>query len=442
MVYNSKSSIIFTLSLVISILTCFFFSKGNAFSVVRSIKRNGMGDVDSFSNPVSTCSSVECLRVIGSAGCKPGDCCICKCSPSFPNYIVHRGTCVQTEHVDPACEMTTVPSDPLMAVKDFSRTGVVSFDVEIDHPHQCPGIELKKWYYQLDTALWNKGPSSFFRLISDGRHANRWNLQWDKGLERKYHGLILSFDFHCVGQQSRLGCLLVKSKGNYSLAGSSSNPPSTVGPSHVTMVTERKDKPTGGSPGIKGGVDNGVREENFTGQDRGVAGKNYSVVVIGVSLSIVMGIALICVVMLRNGGPLWLKLQQRPKDNEFYDAGCVLSIDGQTAEAPKRGSRLGPLPPLPHTKGEPIYEEPVMVRNVGYHGLSKENKPSVAPIQPEPVHTEPIHCKPIHSLSIHGKPNQTEAIVTENPGPFYNTLEELSDTDDYDDTTECHCTEL
>lgn len=165
-------------------------------------------------------------------------------------------------------------------------------------------------------------------------------------------------------------------------------------------------------------------------------------VVIGVSLSIVMGIALICVVMLRNGGPLWLKLQQRPKDNEFYDAGCVLSIDGQTAEAPKRGSRLGPLPPLPHTKGEPIYEEPVMVRNVGYHGLSKENKPSVAPIQPEPVHTEPIHCKPIHSLSIHGKPNQTEAIVTENPGPFYNTLEELSDTDDYDDTTECHCTEL
>ena len=44
-------------------------------------------------------------------------------------------------------------------------------------------------------------------------------LQWDKGLERKYHGLILSFDFHCVGQQSRLGCLLVKSKGNYSLAG-------------------------------------------------------------------------------------------------------------------------------------------------------------------------------------------------------------------------------
>lgn len=34
-------------------------------------------------------------------------------------------------------------------------------------------------------------------------------------------------------------------------------------------------------------------------------------------------------------------------DNEFYDAGLVLSIGGQTAEAPKRLSRLGPLPPLP-----------------------------------------------------------------------------------------------
>ena len=44
-------------------------------------------------------------------------------------------------------------------------------------------------------------------------------LQWDKGLDRKYYGLILSFDFYCVGQNITHGCLVVKSKGNYSLAG-------------------------------------------------------------------------------------------------------------------------------------------------------------------------------------------------------------------------------
>lgn len=99
--YNTNSSIIFTLSLVISTLAGFFFSKGLAFSVVRSIKRNGMGDVDSFSNPISTCSPLGCLQVLGNAGCKPGDCCICKCSLRFPNYIVHSGTCVENERVDP-----------------------------------------------------------------------------------------------------------------------------------------------------------------------------------------------------------------------------------------------------------------------------------------------------------------------------------------------------
>lgn len=56
---------------------------------------------------------------------------------------------------------------------------------------------------------------------------------------------------------------------------------------------------------FKGGVSNGGRGENFAGQNRGVAIKNYSVIVVGVSLSVVMGIGLICFVMLRKGGPLW-----------------------------------------------------------------------------------------------------------------------------------------
>lgn len=451
---STNSSIIFTLSLVISTLAGFFFSKGLAFSVVRSIKRNGMGDVDSFSNPISTCSPLGCLQVLGNAGCKPGDCCICKCSLRFPNYIVHSGTCVENERVDPVCELTTIPTERLMPVKDFSRAGIITFEVEIDRPLQCPGIELRHLYYQLDTAVWIKGPNSVFRLTR-GRNGNRWNLLWDKGLDRKYYGLILSFDFYCVGQNVTHGCLVVKSKGNYSLAALSSSQPTTDGPSQVA-VTEGKVEPTDGSHEAKGGVSNGGRGENFAGQNRGVAIKNYSVIVVGVSLSVVMGIGLICFVMLRKGGPLWLKLQRRPKappyeeprrpagirpirtsvHNEFYDAGLVLSIGGQTAEAPKRLSRLGPLPPLP-TKGESIYEEPVVIRNVGYHGLARQNRPSTAPIKRAPVHHVPIRCKPIHS-----EPIQTEAISDQNPDPFYNILEELPETDDYDDTTECRCKEV
>ena len=61
----------------------------------------------------------------------------------------------------------------------------------------------------------------------------------------------------------------------------------------------------------------------------------------------------------------------------------------------------------------------------------------LAPIKRAPVHTVPIRCKPIHS-----EPIQTEAISDQNPDPFYNILEELPETDDYDDTTECRCKEV
>ena len=44
-------------------------------------------------------------------------------------------------------------------------------------------------------------------------------LQWDTGLDRNYSGLILRFDLTCTGNYTRVGCLLVKSKGNYSLSG-------------------------------------------------------------------------------------------------------------------------------------------------------------------------------------------------------------------------------
>ena len=62
-----------------------------------------------------------------------------------------------------------------MPVKDFSRAGIITFEVEIDRPLQCPGIELRHLYYQLDTAVWIEGPNSVFRLTR-GRNGNRWNL--------------------------------------------------------------------------------------------------------------------------------------------------------------------------------------------------------------------------------------------------------------------------
>lgn len=73
------------------------------------------------------------------------------------------------------CELTTIPTERLMPVKDFSRVGIITFEVEIDRPLQCPGIELRHLYYQLDTAAWNEEPNSVFRLTR-GRNGNRWNL--------------------------------------------------------------------------------------------------------------------------------------------------------------------------------------------------------------------------------------------------------------------------
>ena len=86
--------------LAVLTLGSFFHGGVNAFSVVRSTKSNGLGDVDTFSNPISNCSSVGCSQVIGAAGCKVGDCCICKCGHRTPNYIIHSGICVTNERVD------------------------------------------------------------------------------------------------------------------------------------------------------------------------------------------------------------------------------------------------------------------------------------------------------------------------------------------------------
>ena len=86
--------------LAVLTLGSFFHGGVNAFSVVRSTKSNGLGDVDTFSNPISTCSPVGCSQVIGAAGCKAGDCCICQCGHRTPNYVIHSGTCVTNEQVE------------------------------------------------------------------------------------------------------------------------------------------------------------------------------------------------------------------------------------------------------------------------------------------------------------------------------------------------------
>ena len=47
-------------------------------------------------------------------------------------------------------------------------------------------------------------------------------FQWNTGLDAKYSGLILRFDLTCAGRTrgyTRSQCLLVKSKGNYTLSG-------------------------------------------------------------------------------------------------------------------------------------------------------------------------------------------------------------------------------
>ncbi|KAJ7382044.1 hypothetical protein OS493_037532 [Desmophyllum pertusum] len=187
-------------------------------------------------------------------------------------------------------------------------------------------------------------------------------------------------------------------------------------------------------------VNDADRGETAAETKRELEEKNNSVLAVGISLSLVVGIGLVCILILRRSGSLWLK---RPKSaqeaayeepvestaarimdsptfhNEFYDADCVLSIGEKTAST-RRLSRLGPLPPLPADIEEGIYEVPVVTRNVAYHGLVKETKESKEPITDEPKSEKEFH-----------------------PPPVYNTLEPPPDDneDDYDDNIESRSSE-
>ncbi|XP_020631659.1 uncharacterized skeletal organic matrix protein 3-like isoform X2 [Orbicella faveolata] len=317
-------------------------------------------------------------------------------------------------------------------------------------------------------------PNNF--IVKGG--SSRWYLQWNKGLDAKYSGLILKFDFACVAKKaySRSQCLLVKAKGNYTLSEAPGTPPLQVVPNDVAVdvhVTGRKVEPTARierndtKPDNVNNVHPGETAAD-TEKKRKTVEKNNSVVVVGVCLSLVAGIALVCVLVLRRSGSTRPKGPgkagardagyEEPVDpasryavvkrnsnqsfqNEFYDTDCVLSIEGPTATT-NNTYRLGPLPPLPPEEG--TYEEPMITRNVGYHGLGTEAQESSEQTKDEPaIKEEP---PPVYNTLEPPSDEEddyddtAEPAIEEEPPPVYNTLEPPSDDeDDYDDTAESRC---
>ncbi|KAL9959648.1 hypothetical protein ACROYT_G032988 [Oculina patagonica] len=410
----------FTRVLAVLVLTSFLNGEVNAFSVVRSTTPDGRADVDTFSNADASCKRVGCTRVLGSAGCKAGDCCICKCGSNTPNYLIHSKTCGYDDVED--CDFSTLPSESSeIEVKDMSKAGNVQFGGEAEGCSS--GLKVTKWSYRLDKPQEIIGQPNNFRVITDGPY--RWSLQWNTGLDAKYSGLILKFDLECIGQSQYTSsrCLLVKSKGNYTLsAASNSGPSQQVVPSDVAVEVTEKVEPTEQGERNDTEPDDVERAETAAGTKRELEEKNHSVVAVGVSLSLVVGVGLICVIVLRRSGSTWAKGRGKAGEpayeepipavkrnsvtfhNEFYDADCVLTIDGQAATTTNRMSRLGPLPPLPTEEG--IYEEPVFIRSVGYQGLAAETKESEEQTKDEPK-------------------------IEEEPPPVYNTLEPPSDDEDF-----------
>ncbi|XP_068758951.1 uncharacterized skeletal organic matrix protein 3-like isoform X2 [Montipora capricornis] len=379
------------------IFVVFLMSNGiNGFTVVRSTTTIGTSNADRFSNP--SCGSLDCLPrfngVHGSSGCGSSDCCFCECDHNSPTFLIlnHDNRCVPNDEIDEACSSDDSP----LRVADITKSGQVI--VTLHDPQFCrTGWTLQQWSHGVSGSQWTIGPQNFFSIKQVQESVNILVLSWSTGLDAKYSGLILKVQFSC--RNSRSQCLLMKSKGNYTIPGTSPS----LKPSDLAVdVTGKKAKPTNIS-GISSGSNS--RAEPPAKTQRKLEGKQTGIVVAGVTISLAAGFVLAFATLLlfkrkqkeavvqgrrRPNAPnlgyeepinRWnsnARARAEPKTtvsssflNEFYTLDCVLSLDGSDAET--KVNRMGPLPPVPGEEG--IYEEPVFKRNVAYQGLAGENKP-------------------------------------------------------------------
>ncbi|XP_020606779.1 uncharacterized skeletal organic matrix protein 3-like [Orbicella faveolata] len=155
----------FVIRFLVVLVLMSVFGGTNALYVIRS-------DVDAFSNPdAASCSRVGCRRVRGANGCKRGNCCMCQCSRSRPNYLSHRKACVPNDELIGDCDFLPLSSE--IAVVDFSKAGIVLFYGDADRCYS--GLRVAQWSYRLDTPkMIKEQPNNF---IVKGGGSSRWYLQ-------------------------------------------------------------------------------------------------------------------------------------------------------------------------------------------------------------------------------------------------------------------------
>ncbi|KAM7438029.1 hypothetical protein ABFA07_012435 [Porites harrisoni] len=423
--------------IVVSVL----ISDVNSFTVIRSTDPLGRGGVDKFSNTDCVPALCGSLR---SATCWTTDCCFCQCNYATPNYVMSEGVCRTNDEVDTGCQIeNTLSEDFPLPVKEVTKPGNLQFI----NPG-CNGIvQNSGWYYRLSSIEWIAGPRNIFIIRAVPNDGSSLNLQWDKGLDAKYTGLVLKFVFTCQNTRTT-GCVLMKSKGNYTTANevlSSSLVPlgSNDGGIGVTGGETSPTLPSGNS----GGKGNNGDLDPAANTKQKVEARQTGVVVAGVTVSLAFGIVLVFVTLLlmvkkrrneetekdqrRNAPNATYEEPSRPPPrlgvntesfhNEFYSSDCVLSISKENINATDtlaaKTLKMGPLPPLPTAEG--IYEEPVLVRTIAYHPLAKDSQ------QTDRAYSNVLSNE-------------------QNPPPDYNVLEPPStDDDDYDDNiAECHGGEL
>ncbi|XP_044183040.1 uncharacterized skeletal organic matrix protein 3 isoform X2 [Acropora millepora] len=377
----------------------------NGFTIVRSMAVNGESVPDRFSNPSCRPSDCALKRASTTNGCSTTrDCCSCQCSKTRATYLTSPfNRCTTSEYIDEDCSSFFVlPDDSPPPVADITKPGHINFFSET----RChKGLRTRSWSHSVDATSWTTGkPNGFSVELVEGSSSSwKWRLSWQNGMDAKFSGLIIKLEFSC--QNTRSGCFLMKSKGNYTIpnSGGNANPTANSGTSARSNRNEQN-----------------KMEEPARNQAE-LEPKKTGVVVAGVTVSLAAGFVLALATLLlikKKQTSLAVNAKARPNsylgyeepvdsagrpeqtatespsfDNEFYTTDCVLSLSGNNVGG--KVTRMGPLPPLPGE--ESIYAEPMIKRSVAYQGLAEKNKQQDAGtacnVQPQP------ECKVIEKTS-------------------------------------------
>lgn len=384
----------------------------NGFTIVRSMAVNGESVPDRFSNPSCRPSDCALKRASTTNGCStPRGCCSCQCSKTRATYLTSPfNRCTTSEYIDEDCSSFFVlPDDSPPPVADITKPGHINFFSET----RCnKGLHTRSWSHSVDATSWTTGqPNGFSVELVEGSSSSwKWRLSWQNGMDAKFSGLIIKIQFSC--QNTKSGCFLMKSKGNYTIPNSEQWP--SIIPTDVSFnLTGGNANPTAnsGTSARSNRNEQNKMEEPARNQAE-LEPKKTGVVVAGVTVSLAAGFVLALATLLlmkKKQTSLTVNAKARPNsylgyeepidsagrpeqiptespsfDNEFYTTDCVLSLSGNNVGG--KITRMGPLPPLPGE--ESIYAEPMIKRSVAYQGLAEKNKQQDAGtesnVQPQP----------------------------------------------------------